>query len=84
MSGLVPGHHRIRCDTYVFGSTSQSITTYPAGSTSFYSYTQRQSIKLVSAGSDPNQHVTFLLNYVLDENGFHVTLYDFDLNCSGQ
>jgi hypothetical protein len=67
---------------YVFGNNAHTITTYPAGSTSFYTYTQRQTSKLVSAGADPNQHFTFLLDYVLDESGFHITLYDFELRCN--
>ena len=69
-------------DSYVFGSNSHTVTTYPAGSTSFYTYTQRQTSKLVSPGSDPNQHFTFLLDYVLDATGFHITLYDFELRCN--
>jgi hypothetical protein len=68
-------------DSYVFGSNSHTITTYPAGSSSFYTYTQRQTSKLVSAGADPNQRFTFLLDYVLDASGFHITLYDFELRC---
>jgi hypothetical protein len=68
--------------SYVFGSNAHTITTYPAGSTSFYTYTQRQTSKLVSPGADPNQHFTFLLDYVLDASGFHITLYDFELRCN--
>jgi hypothetical protein len=69
-------------DSYVFGSNAHTITTFPPGSTGFYSYTQRQTSKLVSAGSDSNQHFTFLLDYVLDASGFHITLYDFELRCN--
>jgi hypothetical protein len=68
-------------DEYVFGANAHSITTFPAGSTSFYSYTQRETSKLVSRGGDPNQHFTFDLDYVLDESGFHITLYNFEIRC---
>jgi hypothetical protein len=69
---------------YIFGSNSQSLTIVPAGAPEFYSYTQRQVSRLVSAGSDPNQHFTFLLDYTLDADGFHITLYDFRLTCNPQ
>jgi hypothetical protein len=68
--------------TYVFGSNSQSITTFPAGTSEFYRYSQRQTMRLVSEGSDPNQHITFLMEYVYDQAGFHITLYDFEVDCN--
>lgn len=69
---------------YVFGSNSQSITIFPPGSTGFYSYSQRQTEKLVSAGAGENMRFTFLLAYTLDANGFTVTLNDFEVRCTGQ
>lgn len=70
-------------DEYIFGSTSHSITTFPAGSTTSHTYTQRQTSKLVSAGSGPNQRFTFLLEYFYDGTNFHITLNDFEIRCTG-
>jgi hypothetical protein len=71
-------------DIYAFASNAHTTTTFPAGTTEFYVYAQRQTIRLVSRGSGPNMFISFLWDYTYDALGFRTSLFDLHVRCPGQ